>query len=267
MLRRACLLCVLLACFLSSLAAQKRAFTIEDLYRLKNLSDAHVSPDGRTVIFVVSTTDLARAKRASRIWAMDADGQHPRQLTVGDVNEYSPNFSPDGRQILFISAKEGSANLYLRDAGGGEPRRLTNLSTGVSDPLWSADGKWVAFSSDVYPECNGDDACNKRTAGRWESGPLKAHMADELLYRHWTAWKDGTRTHIFLASVNSGGVRDLTPGKVDAPPFQLGGPLQYNFSPDGSELVYVSNPDKQRASSTNNDLWLLSLKEPGATPR
>src|SRR5215213_2145443 len=251
MLRRACLLFVLLACFLSSLAAQKRAFTIEDLYRIKNLSDAHVSPDGRTVIFVVSTTDLARAKRASRIWAMDADGQHPRQLTVGDVNEYSPNFSPDGRQILFISAKEGSANLYLRDAGGGEPRRLTNLSTGVSDPLWSADGKWVAFSSDVYPECNGDDACNKRISGRWESGPLKAHMADELLYRHWTAWKDGTRTHTFVVNVATGETRDVTPGNVDAPTFQRGGAVQYGGARDGTELVYGSDPGGVAAAAAN----------------
>ncbi len=267
MMRRASLLFALLTCFTVHVAAQKRAFTIEDLYRIKNLSDTHISPDGRTIIFVVTTSDLARAKRASRIWAMDVDGQHPRQLTVGDVNEFSPNFSPDGRQILFISAKEGSANLYLRDAGGGEPRRLTNLSTGVSDPLWSTDGKWVAFSSDVYPECNGDDACNKRISSRWETGPLKAHMADELLYRHWTAWKDGTRTHTFVVNVATGETRDVTPGAYDAPTFQLGGPLQYDFSPDGAELVYVSNRDRVPAASTNNDLWLISLNDRASAPR
>ncbi|HYG80137.1 MAG TPA: hypothetical protein VD861_07115, partial [Pyrinomonadaceae bacterium] len=260
-MRRASLLFVLLACSLAPALAQKRAFTIEDLYRVKNLSDVHVSPDGRTMVFVVTTSDLARARRASRIWAMGIDGQNPRQLTVGDVNEYSPSFSPDGRQILFISAKEGSPNLYLRDAGGGEPRRLTNLSTGVSDPLWSPDGKWVAFSSDVYPECGGDDACNKRISGRWEAGPLKAHMADELLYRHWTEWRDGKRTHTFVVNVATGQARDVTPGRVDAPTFQLGGPLQYDFSPDGTELVYVSNPDRVPAVSTNNDLWLVSLNE------
>ncbi|HWT00520.1 MAG TPA: S9 family peptidase [Pyrinomonadaceae bacterium] len=261
MMRRASLLFVLLVCSLVPALAQKRAFTIEDLYRVKNLSDVHVSPDGRTIIFVVTTSDLARAKRASRIWAMGIDGQNTRQLTVGDVNEYSPNFSPDGRQILFISAKEGSANLYLRDAGGGEPRRLTNLSTGVSDPLWSSDGRWVAFSSDVYPECGGDDACNKRVSGRWESGPLKAHIADELLYRHWTEWRDGKRTHTFVVNVATGETRDVTPGNADAPTFQLGGPLQYDFSPDGTELVYVSNPDRVPAVSTNNDLWLVALNE------
>ncbi|HJU54589.1 MAG TPA: S9 family peptidase [Pyrinomonadaceae bacterium] len=261
MMRRASLLFVLLACSLLPALAQKRAFTVEDLYRVKNLSDVHVSPDGRTILFVVTTSDLARAKRASRIWAMDIDGRNPRQLTVGDASEYSPTFSPDGRQILFISSKDGATNLYLRDAGGGTPRRLTNLSTGVSDPLWSSDGKWVAFSSDVYPECGGDDACNKRISSRWEAGPLKAHMADELLYRHWTAWKDGTRTHTFVVNVATGQTRDVTPGNYDAPTFQLGGPLQYDFSPDGTELVYVSNHDQVPATSTNNDLWTVTLNE------
>jgi dipeptidyl aminopeptidase/acylaminoacyl peptidase len=249
------------------LRAQKRAFALEDLYRIKSISDIHVSPDGRSVIYVVGSMDLSRARRVSHIWMMDIGGQNVRQLTASDKSEFSPLFSPDGRQIAFLSAKEGSTNLYLMSAGGGEARRLTNISTGVSDPLWSPDGKWIAFSSDVYPECGGNDECNKRIAEAWGNGPLKAHMADELLYRHWNAWKDGTRTHTFIASATTGEVRDVTPGNFDAPTFQLGGPLQYAFSPDSTELVYVSNHDKIPATSTNNDLWLISLKDSAPRPR
>lgn len=247
--------------------AQKRAFTIEDLYRIKSVSDIHVSPDGKSVIYVVTTPDLARAKRASRVWMMDIDGKNNRQLTEGESNVSSPVFSPDGKWIAFISSKGGSANLYVMPRAGGEWRQVTNISTGVSDPLWSPDGKWIAFSTDVYPECGGDDDCNKKIAERWEKGSLKAHMADGLLYRHWTAWRDGTRTHIFLANVATGDAKDLTPGQFDAPTFQLGGPLQYDFSPDGKELAYVSNHDKQLASSTNNDLWVISLTDKDARPR
>src|SRR6185295_10922836 len=106
---------------------------------------------GKTIIFVVTTSDLARAKRDSHLWVMDADGKNSRQLTSGDDSEYSISFSPDGKQISFVSSKD--ANLYLLPTTGGERRKLTDFYTGVSDPLWSPDGKWIAFSSDVYPEC------------------------------------------------------------------------------------------------------------------
>src|SRR6185295_9539781 len=208
MLRRAWLFSVLLLLSSTSLQAQKRAFTIEDLYRVKNISDLHISPDGKNVIFAVATSDLARAKRTTHIWVMNTDGKNLRQLTTGDGSETSPSFSPDGKQILFVSSKDGIDNLYLMPfnlpSGKAPWRKLTNLSTSVYDPLWSPDGKWIAFSSDVYPECNGDDACNKKTGERWSSGALQAHMADELLYRHWTSWKDGTRTHTFIANAATG---------------------------------------------------------------
>jgi dipeptidyl aminopeptidase/acylaminoacyl peptidase len=242
--------------------AQKRAFTIEDFYKVRSISDVHVSPDGRSVIYVLTASDLPRAKRVSHIWTMSLDGSNPRQLTSDEKGESSPSFSPDGKWISYISSKDGGPQLYLLPSGGGEAKKLTNISTGVSDPLWSPDGKWIAFSSDVYPECGGDDACNQKIADTWSKGPLKAHTADSLLYRHWTDWKDGTRTHIFLASVATGEAKDITPGDYDSPGFQLGGPLQYDFSPDGKELAFVSNHDKQPASSTNNDLFVISLTDP-----
>ena len=247
--------------------AQKRAFTIEDFYRVKSISDFHVSPDGRSVIYAVTTSDLPRAKRATHIWMMAIDGQGARQLTSGEKGENSPLFSPDGKWILYISSKDDGPQIYLMPTAGGEAKKLTSISTGVSDPLWSPDGKWIAFSSEVYPECGGDDACNKRTADTWSKGPLKAHSADSLLYRHWTEWKDGTRTHIFLANAATGETTDITPGDYDSPSFQLGGPMQYDFSPDSKEFVFVSNHDKQPASSTNNDLWQISLSDPKAPYR
>ena len=248
-----------------SAQAQKRAFTIEDLYRVKSISDVHVSPDGRSVIYALTTSDLPRAKRVSHIWMMNIDGGSPRQLTSDEKGESSPAFSPDGKWISYIGSKD--SQLYLMPVSGGEAKKLTNISTGVSDPLWSPDGKWIAFSSDVYPECGGDDLCNQKIADTWSKGPLKAHSADSLLYRHWTAWKDGTRTHIFLASASTGEAKDITPGNYDSPSFQLGGPSQYDFSPDGKEFIFVSNHDKEAASSTNNDLWLISLADPKAQPR
>lgn len=239
--------------------AAKRRFTIEDLYRIRTIEDVHLSPDGRTVAFTVITSNLAKAKRSKHIWMMEADGRNARQFTYSDKDEFSPVFSGDGKWIAFISSRDGEGNLYIIPTTGGEAHQLTHVSTGVSDPLWSPDGKSIAFSSDVYPECGADDACNKKIGQRWSKGPLQAHLADALLYRHWTEWKDGKRTHILLADVSTGAVRDLTPGNFDSPPFQVGGPLQYDFAPDGTELVFDSNHDSHPASSTNSDLWIVSL--------
>ncbi len=150
-----------------SSAAAKRAFTIEDLYRVRGIEDLHVSPDGKTVLFTLQTSELAKAKRTKHVWLMDVDGKNARQFTFGEKGESSPAFSSDGEWIAFISSRDGDDNLYVISASGGEARRLTNISTGVSDPLWSPDGKWIAFSSDVYPECGADDACNKKIGERW----------------------------------------------------------------------------------------------------
>jgi dipeptidyl aminopeptidase/acylaminoacyl peptidase len=252
---------------INSASAQKRAFTIEDLYRVKSISDIHVSPDGKSVVYALATSDLGRAKRHSHIWMMNIDGTGARQMTRGDKSEYAPVISPDGHWIAFISDREGDSNLFVIPVNGGEARKVTSISTGVSDPVWSPDGKSIAFSTDIFPECGGEDSCNKRISDTWHDGPLKAHMANHLFYRHWTEWKDGTRTHIFLADVATGKTRDLTPGDFDSPTFQLGGPLQYDFSPDGKEFAYVSNHDKNPEESTNNDLWLISLLDTAAQPR
>ena len=248
----------------TSAFAAKRAFTIEDLYRLRQMHDLSLAADGQTIVFTVNERNLAKAQGASHIWIMSADGGAPHQLTFHEKGESSPALSADGKQLAFVAARDGAPNLYVLPLDGGEARKLTNFSTGASDPLWSPDGKWIAFSSDVYPECGADDACNKKIADRWSKGKLQAHMADSLLYRHWTEWKDGKRTHVFLAEVATGKIRDLTPGDFDAPPFQLAGPLQYDFSPDSRELVFVSNHDPNPESSTNNDLWLEPVSGEGA---
>jgi len=242
--------------------AQKRAFTIEDLYRIKHVDGPRLSPDGRTAVMTLMTDDLGRAKRSSHIWLMDADGSNLRQFTFGDEKDAAPVFSPDGKWIAFVRDVSDD-QLFVMPVGGGEARQVTHVSTGVSDPLWSPDGKSIAFSSDVYPECGADDACNKKIANRWEKGPLHAHMADELFYRHWTGWKDGQRTHVLLADIASGAVRDLTPGDFDSPRFQLDGPLPYDFSPDGKELVVDSDRGKHPESSTNSDLWAVPVSDEG----
>src|SRR5205814_6572626 len=106
---------------------------------------------------------------------------------------------------------------WTMGAGGGDAKEVSNISTGAGDPVWSPDGNWIGFNSDVHPECSTDD-CNRDLDQKMDESKVKAKIVTRLLYRHWTAWKDGRRTHIFVVSASGGEARDLTPGDFDAPP-------------------------------------------------
>ncbi len=247
----------LLAC--ASVAfAQERRFTIDDLLKVRRVSDPQLSPKGDLVAFTITDVERVANKSTTQIYVVPLRSGEMRQLTNDEHSSSSPRWSPDGEKLAFISARDGESQIWTIDVSNGALKKITSISTGAGDPVWSPDGKWLAFASDVYPECK-DDACNRRRAEEVAQNKVKAHVAERLLYRHWKSWKDGTRSHVFVVSSAGGEARDLTPGDYDAPPFSLGGPTDYAFSPDSKELAYVSNHDKVEATSTNADVWLVSV--------
>src|ERR1051325_3092042 len=245
--------------FVSLAVAQEHRFTIDDLLKVRRVGDPQVSPKGDMVAFTITDVDKVANKSTTQIYLVPLSGGEPRQLTNDEHSSASPRWSPDGDKIAFISGRDGEDQIWAIDVSSGALKKITTLSTGAGDPVWSPDGKWLAFASDVYPECR-DDACNKRRADEVAQNKVKAHVADRLLYRHWKAWKKGMRTHGFVVSSAGGEAKDMTPGDYDAPPFSLGGPTDYAFSPDSKELAFASNHDKVEATSTNADVWLVSIR-------
>jgi len=236
--------------------AQKRALTIRDLYHITSVDDPHFSPNKTKILFTVHQDFLEQGKGNTEIYCINRDGTGLRQITNNPANDDSPRWSPDGKSILFVSTRSKSPQAWLLPVDGGEPRQLTDFSTGVGSPLWLADGKRFVFCSDVFPECGADNDCNAKIEEGLSSGPLQAHLADHLLYRHWTEWKDGTQTHTLAYDINSKAFIDLTPGEFDFPVFSLGGGGTA-VSPDGKELCIASNHDPVPARSTNSDLWIV----------
>ncbi|HTS34474.1 MAG TPA: S9 family peptidase [Candidatus Solibacter sp.] len=301
-MRRLFLSFLVLTLTLPAIAQAKHPFTFEDMMKLKRVGDPQVSPDGKWVIFSVVDVDLAANTKTPHVWIVPLNADSHVSQNHGDMGHPDsterelmpeqdadrPRWSPDGKRFAFLSNKTNGSQVWIADFDPETGKvvgksQLTTTVTEAGGELWSPDGKSILFTSEVYPQCDGlpnEIACNFTKHAEENRSKVKAQIFDHLLYRHWNAYKEGTRTHLFLANIRSAGnpkcvnvpdqpcsnrqyfataYRDLTPGDYDAPVFSLGGQDDYAFSPDGQEICYASNHDKNPAASTNNDLWIVPV--------
>jgi dipeptidyl aminopeptidase/acylaminoacyl peptidase len=252
---------ILFLIFGGNVANAKRPITFDDLMKVQRISDPQISPDGRWVAYVQGAVDFEANKVVKHIWLIRAEGGAPKQLTTGEGSDSRPRWSPDGESIAFISTRGGKSQVWIIPVRGGEARQLTSISTEADGVTWARRADALLFTSQVYPDC-ADDACNKKRLEEAEKSKVKARLIDELLFRHWDAWRDGKYTHLFTVSARGGTPLDLTPGPVDSPTWFLGAPDGYDISPDGTEACFTSNRSagSRVAWTTNNDLFLVSTK-------
>ena len=259
MMKKAILIILTIMVALPNLAAAKKPFTLDDLYKVKYQSGLTLSPDGSRLVFGLSTSDLKKAESATDLYMLDLASGKTRRLTTGKGGEFSPFWSRDGGTLYFLAARKGAPQVYALPMDGGEAEKITDFAPGISSPVLLPDGKTIVFSASVYPECGVDPACHKKTSEKIFSGPVQAHIADSLLYRHWTAYRDFQYSHLFACDLESGKVRMLTKGEFDYPAFSSGNGRGFVASPDGREICVVSNHDERPEISTNSDLFLISL--------
>ncbi|MEZ5487008.1 MAG: S9 family peptidase [Steroidobacteraceae bacterium] len=254
-------------------AAGKAPFTAEDLVQLRRISDPQVSPDGRWVAFTLRETDMEANRGRTDLWLLELSATSPlaRRLTQNPAADSTPRWAPDSRSLFFLSTRSGSSQVWRMPLDGGEALQVTDYPLDVGTLKISPRGDRLAVSLDVFPDCADLKCTTDRLAAR-KQDKSTGQSYDQLFVRHWDNWADGRRSALFTARLDADGkagvpvnVSGKVPGNVPSRPF--GGDEEYEFSPDGTRLVFSARlADRSEAWSTNFDLYEVPV-DGSAAPR
>ena len=233
--------------------SQKKPFTIETLYRVKNVSSPDLSPNGSQICLQSTEYNLSKGESNSEIYIVNKDGSGLENLTNSKECESEPFWNIDGKRIYFLK----KSKLYSISIPGKKIEEVLDYPAGITRPVLSPDGNLIAFSTEIYPECGANKECNKNTLESSENGPVQAYIADSLLFRHWTKYIGQKETHIFIYNLRDKKYIDIAHSELASAMYKLGGNIRYNFSPDSKEICFTNNPEKNQANSTNSDLYIV----------
>jgi dipeptidyl aminopeptidase/acylaminoacyl peptidase len=243
-------------------AAEPHRFTVHDLLAMERITDPQPSPRGDRVAFVVRTTDLSANRGRTDLWVVGVDGSGLTRLTSDPAADSDPRWTPDGRSLYFLSTRSGSSQVWRLAAAGGDAVQVTDLPLDVANLTVSPDGRLLAFSLEVFPDCP-TVACTRERLDekgkRQASGQL--YEGGVGFYRHWDAWSEGRRNHLFVMPVAGGEPVDLTRGmNADVPSRPFGGADEFAFSPDGQTMVFATrDAGREEPWSTDFDLYLVPV--------
>ncbi len=205
---------------------EKHCIQPDDLFKLKILQDALLSPDGQRAVYGVSWVETEKMEEFTNLWLVDINSGKSRQLTRGKWRDGSPAWSSDGKQIAFLSTRqEGKPQVFLISPDGGEAQPLTDMKQGVGGgPVWSPDNTSVAFTAGPLPAEPPD--------------PKKPYRITRNVYRFDGAgYLDPIVQDIYTIPAEGGETKQLTNDR-----FHNTAP---RWSPDGKEILFttIMNPD------------------------
>jgi dipeptidyl aminopeptidase/acylaminoacyl peptidase len=249
-------------------ACAARGFDVRDLQKLDRVSSPVVSPDGALAVFARREIDAGLAKASTGLWVRDLrtrDLRPPTRLSPPGWNVNSPAFSADGKTVYFLSAKDGSQQVYAMPASGGAPVQVTAFPLDVGSFKVSPQGSKLAVSMEVFPDCGADLDCTVERLDERKANKASGVLHEQLFVRHWDTWEDGRHSRLFVADATGGaGARRATLVDAAGSPFGVGhtpsrpfgGNDEYTWSPDGNSIVFaMRRADRQEAWSTDFDLY------------
>ncbi len=247
-------------------AASEHPFDVRDLIAFERLSDPQVSPDGRSIVFTISSLDTEANRRRTDIWMVQSDGTKLRRLTSDPAADTNAAWSPDGGTVYFLSTRSGSSQVWKLPLGGGEAQQVTAQPVDVESFVLSPDGTRLAISMQVYPGTSPADT--KKKQDEIAKNKATGRTYEQLFFRHWDTWADGRRSHVFVVPVAGGEPVDVMKAMdADSPSKPFGGNDEYAFTPDGRSIVFgTKDVGRSEAWSTNFDLFMAPI-DGSAAPR
>ena len=272
--------------------AQQSPIVPSDLFKLQYFVSAALSPSGKQIAYVISHIDDEADKEFSTIWLTNVDTGETRQLTSGTATDFSPKWSPDGKQIAFMSTRNEKPQLYVIPVDGGEALQLTKLKQGVgSGPQWSPDGKHIAFTAVAIEEARDFSKPDRvtRTVYRFNAmeylddvvqsiyvvpttgGDVRRVTQDNCLNvsPHWSP--DGKKL-LYLASMLPESTKpfhaklraiNLIDNQIQEITGNWGSIYEASWLPDGSAIAFIGQPWGLPIGS-KSDLWVIPAA--GGTP-
>jgi dipeptidyl aminopeptidase/acylaminoacyl peptidase len=260
------------AATLAASPPERRPMVPADLLGLRAVGNPEISPEGAWVAYTVASLDAERDRGDVDVWMLPLAGGEALRLTGSTKPESDPRFSPDGRFLAFLSAREGeSSQVWLLDRRGGEARQLTKLEGDVSDLAWSPDSRRLAvIVHDPEPK---PAAAASMTAAAGPGGgepPAAAAEGSEKpktpppivvtrlqFKRDGEGYLDDRRDHLWVVDVATGAAEQITRGPYDH--------SEPQWSPDGRWVAFVANRTADPDRNQNTDLFVVAPRA-GAEP-
>ena len=245
-------------------AQTKRPIGPDDFYRMREVGDPQVSPDGKWIAYTVRSVDRDADKRVSAIWLANWEGTQNLQITFGPDSASTPRWSGDGKYLSFISSrKDGKSQVWILDRRGGEAQPLTSVKEDIGAYAWSPDGKKLALQ--MSPADDEEDAADAGKPGEG-SGKKKAKAPKPIVIDRYQFkadvegyLTDASRSQLYLFDVETRKLEPLTTEKRydDGQPY---------WSPDSTQIAYTSDHSSDPDQTDNFEIYVIDAKS-GATPR
>jgi dipeptidyl aminopeptidase/acylaminoacyl peptidase len=232
-----------------------RAITIDDFFQIRDVSQPEISPDGQWIAYTVRTRMLKEDKNEQRLSMISTHGGDAISMTAEGVSSGHPSWSPDGKYLSFLSARDGGKpQVWLLDRRGGEAVRLTDTVQGVDDFEWSPDStRLVLILRDPKPE---DIEAARNREKPVPATPPKPKtppplVIDRLQFKRDTVgYLDRRRTHLYVFNVPAKTTTQITSGDFDD--------SEPAWSPDGKFLAFSSNRTPDADANYKSHIWVVA---------